>query len=104
MGFSILNVLPKICPSLPVPSNLKSLFETVLWNPSMILEVSKREQTPIPSPPIARRLAYEENVSEPLKNKKRNASLRLIFFFKFIQVLGSEIELHLLSIYYLLIT
>jgi len=40
---------------------------------------------------------------EPLKNKKRNASLRLIYFFKFIQVLGSEIGLHLLSIYYLLI-
>ena len=69
-----------------------------------MLEVSKREQTPIPSPPIARRLTYEENESEPLKNKKRNASLRLIYFFKFIQVLGSEIGLHLLSIYYLLIT
>jgi len=41
---------------------------------------------------------------EPLKNKNRNASLRLVYFFKFIQVLGSEIGLHLLSIYYLLIT
>ena len=50
------------------------------------------------------KLAYEENVSEPLKNKKRNANLRLINFFKFIQVLMLEIGSHLLSIYYLLIT
>ena len=104
VGFFILAVLPKICPNLPLPSKLKSLFETVSWKPFIILDVSNSEQIPIPSPPIARKLAYEENVSEPLKNKKRNANLRLINFFKFIQVLVSEIGSHLLSIYYLLIT
>ena len=56
VGYFILSVLPKICPSLPLPSKLKSLFETVSWNPFIILDVSMREQTPIPSPPIARRL------------------------------------------------
>ena len=84
IDFSLIFIgLPKICASLPFPSILDNFPEIILSKPLIILEVSMRALTPIASPPIARKLAYDENVPV-FENKKRNAILKLTGVFKII--------------------
>jgi hypothetical protein len=87
IDFSLIFIgFPKICASLPFPSILDNFSEMILSKPLIILEVSMRALTPIASPPIARKLAYDENVPV-FENKKRNAILKLTGVFKIIQAL-----------------
>ena len=64
---------------------LDNFSEIMLSKPLIILEVRIRAQTPIESPPIARKVAYEENVPDVFENEKRNAILRLTGIFKVTQ-------------------
>ena len=84
-GSLIFIVFPRIFTSLPFPSRLDNFSEIMLSKPLIILEVRIRAQTPIESPPIARKVAYEENVPEVFENEKRNAILRLTGIFKVTQ-------------------